>query len=85
MGLALRFEAYTPVEKRKLGYYALPLLWRDAVIGWANVASGGVGRKSDFKVEIGYVAGKPSRADAVVFKRELVDEIERLRVFLEVR
>ena len=28
----------TPVAKRKLGYYALPLLWREAVIGWANAA-----------------------------------------------
>ncbi len=37
-GWAYRFEAYTPPEKRKLGYYALPLLWRDRVIGWANLA-----------------------------------------------
>ena len=37
-GWAYRFEAYTPVPKRKLGYYALPLLWRDRVIGWANVS-----------------------------------------------
>jgi uncharacterized protein YcaQ len=26
-GWAYRFEAYTPAAKRKLGYYALPLLW----------------------------------------------------------
>ena len=38
-GWAYRFEAYTPVPKRKLGYYALPLLWRDRVIGWANVSA----------------------------------------------
>jgi hypothetical protein len=25
-------------EKRRLGYYALPLLWRDDVIGWANAS-----------------------------------------------
>ena len=31
-----RFEAYTPPAKRKLGYYALPLLWRDEVVGWAK-------------------------------------------------
>ena len=49
------------------------------------MASGGVGRKTEFKVEIGYVAGKAPRTDAVVFKRELADEIERLREFLEVR
>ena len=84
-GWPYRFEAYTPVEKRKLGYYALPLLWRDEVIGWANVTSGGAKRKTDFKAEIGYVAGKPPRTDAVVFKRELADEIERLRGFLEAR
>lgn len=29
-GWPYRFEAYTPPAKRKLGYYALPLLWRDA-------------------------------------------------------
>ena len=33
-----RFEAYTPAPKRKLGYYALPLLWRGEVIGWGNAA-----------------------------------------------
>src|SRR6185503_6769688 len=33
-----RFEAYTPARKRLRGYYALPLLWRDRVIGWGNVA-----------------------------------------------
>jgi hypothetical protein len=32
-GWVYRFEAYTPVPKRRLGYYALPLLWRDRVIG----------------------------------------------------
>ena len=37
-GWAYRFEAYTPAPQRKLGYYALPLLWRDRVVGWGNVA-----------------------------------------------
>ena len=37
-GWAYRFEAYTPATKRKLGYYALPLLWRDRVIGWGNLS-----------------------------------------------
>src|SRR5665213_3375461 len=32
-----RVEAYTPAPKRRLGYYALPLLWRDRVIGWGNL------------------------------------------------
>ena len=37
-GWTYRFEAYTPAPKRKLGYYAMPLLWRDRVIGWANLS-----------------------------------------------
>src|SRR5262249_23684180 len=53
-GWAYRFEAYTPAPKRKLGYYALPLLWRDAVIGWGNLAVKGAGMTADF----GYVAGR---------------------------
>ena len=35
-GWEYRFEAYTPPVRRKFGYYALPLLWQDDVIGWAN-------------------------------------------------
>ena len=35
-GWPYRFEAYTPAPKRKLGYYAMPLLWRDRVVGWGN-------------------------------------------------
>jgi len=71
-----RFEAYTPAPKRKLGYYALPLLWRDRVIGWGNLAVKNGALTSD----LGYVAGQPPRDR--VFKRELVAELERLRVFL---
>jgi len=37
-GWVYRFEAYTPPPKRKLGYYAMPLLWRDRVIGWSNLS-----------------------------------------------
>jgi uncharacterized protein len=37
-GWAYRFEAYTPAPRRKLGYYALPLLWREEVVGWANLS-----------------------------------------------
>jgi len=73
---AYRFEAYTPLPKRKLGYYALPLLWRDQVVGWANVSS----KNGKLVAATGYVAGKPPRDRA--FKRELDAELERLRVFL---
>ena len=74
---AYRFEAYTPLPKRKLGYYALPLLWRDRVVGWANVSS----KNGTLHAAAGYVAGKPPRDRA--FKRELDAELERFREFLD--
>jgi uncharacterized protein YcaQ len=74
-GWTYRFEAYTPAAKRKLGYYALPLLWRDQVIGWANVAVKNGELVSDF----GYVRSRPRDRR---FARELDAEIDRLRYFL---
>lgn len=71
-----RFEAYTPAAKRKYGYYALPLLWQDRVVGWANVAAAG-GRVS---ADVGYASGRAPRGPA--FRRALDDEIARLRIFL---
>ncbi len=71
-----RFEAYTPVLKRKLGYYALPLLWRDRVLGWGNVSVKNGTLRSDF----GYVASRPPRDRG--FRRALEEELHRLRVFL---
>jgi uncharacterized protein YcaQ len=70
-----RFEAYTPVPKRKLGYYAMPLLWRDRVIGWANAAV----KDGALEVEFGYAGSPPHDR---VFKRELDLELDRLRTFL---
>ena len=53
-----RFEAYTPAPKRQLGYYALPLLWGDRVIGWGNLSVVAGVLTSSF----GYVEGRPPRA-----------------------
>src|SRR5882762_1139874 len=74
-GWVYRFEAYTPLSKRKLGYYALPLLWRDRIIGWGNLSV----KNGKLKSEFGYVESPPrDRA----FKRELEEELGRLLVFL---
>ncbi len=75
-GWRYRFEAYTPAPKRKLGYYALPLLWRDAVIGWANLQADGSAR-------FGYVAGDAPPDPA--FGSALDAELDRLRRFLQPR
>jgi len=78
-GWAYRFEAYTPIVKRKLGYYALPLVWRDRVIGWGNLSVSG----NTVEAAFGYVAGRPPRDRA--FRRALDEELERMREFLRVR
>jgi uncharacterized protein len=75
-GWAYRFEAYTPAPKRKLGYYALPLLWRDRVIGWANLSV----KERTLRADVGYVASKPPRER--VFRRALDEELHRMSVFL---
>jgi uncharacterized protein YcaQ len=77
-GWAYRFEAYTPAPKRLRGYYALPLLWRDEVIGWANVAL----RDGTLQVDIGHVSGRPP-ADPL-YRRALDEELARMAAFLGV-
>ena len=73
---AYRFEAYTPANKRKLGYYALPLLWRDRVIGWANVSWQNGALHSD----VGYI-GSRAPLDRR-FTRALAAELQDLERFL---
>ena len=75
-GWPYRFEAYTPVPKRRLGYYALPLLWREHIVGWTNVSV----RDGRLAAKFGYVSGRAPRDRA--FKAALDVELDRLRTFL---
>ncbi|MBK5296888.1 MAG: YcaQ family DNA glycosylase [Vicinamibacteria bacterium] len=78
-GWPYRFEAYTPVAKRKLGYYALPLLWRDRVVGWGNLTVVDDALTANF----GYAGAKPPRE--LIFKRGLDAELESIRSFLRLQ
>jgi hypothetical protein len=75
-GWAYRFEAYTPAPKRQRGYYALPLLWRDRVIGWGNLAVD----DGTLVADVSYLAGRKPRDRQV--GRELDAELDRIRAFL---
>ena len=74
-GWAYRFEAYTPAAKRQMGHYALPLLWGEAVIGWANVRVEG-GRLHH---TLGFIGVPPSGA---AFSQALDEELAQMGVFL---
>ncbi len=75
-GWPYRFEAYTPLPRRIRGYYAMPLLWCDQVVGWANARV----VEQKLAVEIGFAGKQPSGRE---FKRELDSEIARLDAFLD--
>ncbi|NDK39087.1 winged helix-turn-helix domain-containing protein [Pseudoxanthomonas gei] len=77
-GWAYRFEAYTPAPKRRLGYYALPLLWRERVVGWGNLAV----VDGALAAQLQYVAGAAPQEAA--FLEGLDAELARMRVFLAV-
>lgn len=75
-GWAYRFEAYVPAPQRVRGYYALPLLWGEQVIGWGNLAW----RDGRLDASLGYVDGRAPRNRA--FRQALDDELERMTRFL---
>ena len=77
-GWAYRFEAYTPPAKRKLGYYAMPLSWRENVIGWVNISY----KNGEMDVKPGFVDARPMDSS---FSLEFDSEIERFREFLQKR
>jgi uncharacterized protein len=75
-GWAYRFEAYTPASKRLRGYYALPLMWRDAVIGWGNLSVS----NGNLVPSFGFTSGRAPRGPA--FRQALDAELARFETFL---
>ena len=71
-GWEYRLEAYTPPARRRFGYYALPMLWHDDVVGWVNAQV----RDATLDVAPGFVRAAPRGA---AFRRALEAEAERLR------
>lgn len=74
-GWEYKFEAYTPAVQRIRGYYSLPMLWRDKVVGWANLAV----RDGVLTSEIGYAGAVPREAG---FLLALETELAAMGTFL---
>lgn len=75
-GWAYRFEAYVPATRRTMGHYALPMLWGEQVVGWANLRL----ERGRLRHELGFVTGRPPRDPG--FRRGLELELERFTSFL---
>jgi uncharacterized protein YcaQ len=75
-GWEYKLEAYVPAHKRRMGHYAMPLLWGEQMLGWANL------KVVDGRLqhELGFVGSRP-RGRA--FSRALEEALERMREFLE--
>lgn len=74
-GWPYRFEAYTKPPNRQFGYYAMPLLWGDRVIGWVNVTT----PDGQLDVQAGFVAPRPKDR---AFHRGFDAEVARMEAFL---
>jgi uncharacterized protein YcaQ len=77
-GWPYRFEAYTPLARRRLGYYAMPMLWRNDVVGWVNISN----MKGNYRVETGFAKAAISIKP---FRSAFDAEVERFRGFLQPR
>ena len=77
-GWAYKFEAYTPAAKRTMGHYALPLLFGDQAIGWANAT---LVDKARLEAHFGFVEKGWTRDQAL--SRAIDDELGLMAEFLQ--
>ncbi len=73
-----KLEAYVPAHKRRMGHYAMPMLWGEQMLGWANLkmVSGRLQHKLGF-------AGRRPRDSA--FRLALDQALQHMQEFLQQR
>jgi uncharacterized protein YcaQ len=75
-GWEYKLEAYVPAHKRRMGHYAMPMLWGEQILGWANLKV--VDRR--LQHELGF-AGPQPRGSA--FQLALHEALQQMQEFLE--
>jgi hypothetical protein len=82
-GYEHRFEAYVPKEKRKLGYFALPVLVGDTIVAALDLKTDRQNRKLLMQkwTWVGDAAVKKAAAQRKEFKRQIEDELDRFTRF----
>jgi uncharacterized protein YcaQ len=75
-GWEYKLEAYVPAHKRRMGHYAMPMLWREQILGWANL------KVVDGRLqhELGFAGARP-RGSA--FHLALDEALHQMQEFLE--
>lgn len=75
-GWEYKLEAYVPAHKRRMGHYAMPILWGESMLGWANlkVVDGRL------RHDLGFPGVRP-RGKA--FQLALDQALERMEEFLD--
>jgi uncharacterized protein len=75
-GWEYKLEAYVPAHKRRMGHYAMPLLWGEQILGWANL------KVVDGRLqhELGFAGPRP-RGSA--FRPALEEALHQMQEFLE--
>jgi hypothetical protein len=75
-GWEYKLEAYVPAHKRRMGHYAMPMLWGEQMLGWANlkVVNG------QLKPELGFAGPRPRDK---AFKLALDEALQQMHAFLE--
>lgn len=75
-GWEYKLEAYVPANKRRMGYYAMPVLWREQAIGWVNL------KVVDGRLqhELGFAGSRPRGGG---FRVAVDEALQRMGEFLE--
>lgn len=74
-GWEYKLEAYVPAHKRKMGHYAMPMLWGDEVLGWANLSM----VDGRLRHKLGFVGARPHGG---AFRQALDEALQGMREFL---
>jgi hypothetical protein len=75
-GWEYKLEAYVPAHKRRMGHYAMPMLWGEQILGWANLKV----VDSRLQHELGFAGPRP-RGSA--FQLALDEALQQMQEFLE--
>ena len=75
-GWEYKLEAYVPAHKRRMGHYAMPMLWGEQMLGWANlkVVDGRL------RHELGFAGPRPRGRS---FRLALDEALQQMQVFLD--